>query len=76
MAPLSHRQHWFDLNILQRIVIIPRVATAELLAQVRNKQTERLENQVMVLGEFLHQRQSRRHRLVDAVCRDSHDDTE
>jgi hypothetical protein len=51
------------------------VTTAELLAQIRNEQTECLEDQVMVLGELLNQRQSRWHRLVDPV-RDSHDDTE
>lgn len=47
------------------------MSTTELLAQIRNQQTESLEDNVMVLGQLLHQRQSRRHGLVNAVG-DSH----
>jgi hypothetical protein len=59
MAPLDDYQP-SDRKTHNRNLIfnIPRVATAELLAEIRNQQTEGLEDEVMVLGQLLHQRQS------------------
>lgn len=36
---------------------IPRVSATELLTQIRDEHTERLEHQIMVFAELLYQRQ-------------------
>lgn len=56
MAPLHESAKAFFSNDSTNV---PRVSATKLLAQIRDEHTERLEHQIMVFAELLHQRQRR-----------------